>query len=327
MQIILNTYGAALSRTNNQFVLTQGEHKQHIAADAVKSIVVNKGTVVTSDAILLAIEQQIDMLFNNKQGEPQGRIWSVQYGSISNIRKCQLEFIYSPSIVPWAKQLLIEKINNQIAILLAHPQTELPQANVVKHAINSIQDYVSKINKAEAELLQDIAPTLRGWEGQASRKYFEAISSFLPNAYKFAKRTRMPALDVFNAMLNYGYGILYGKVEGALIKAGLDPYLGIFHRDDYNRPALVFDVIERYRHWVDYVMINIAQQEVIDTECIETDTTTGAIYFKAIGKRIIIQAVNDYLAEIVPYKNIERSRATIIEQDAFTLAKTFTNDK
>jgi len=48
-----------------------------------------------------------------------------------------------------------------------------------------------------------------GLEGKAARSYFEAISSIMPERYRFAGRSRNPARDEFNALLNYGYGVLY----------------------------------------------------------------------------------------------------------------------
>jgi CRISPR-associated protein Cas1 len=126
---------------------------------------------------------------------------------------------------------------------------------------------------------------------------------------------------MFNSLLNYGYGMLYGKVEGALIKAGIDPYVGIFHRDDYNRPALVFDVIERYRVWVDYVVIQLCRQDAMSEECFRQEG--DAMLLEGLGKRILIQSVNDYLAEVVRLRGLERSRAQHLQLDAHRLATFF----
>jgi CRISPR/Cas system-associated endonuclease Cas1 len=40
------------------------------------------------------------------------------------------------------------------------------------------------------------------------KKYFATLSALLPEQYKFKNRNQ-PATDIFNAMLNYAYGILY----------------------------------------------------------------------------------------------------------------------
>jgi CRISPR-associated protein Cas1 len=326
MHLVLNSYGVTLQKENDLFVISTTDGKQSFPPDKVKTISISKAAKVTSDAILLAIRHQVDILFVNDQGHPEGRVWSVQYGSISNIRRSQLDFLYSAEVIPWVKNLLTEKLNNQVAMLLAlQPENpnELPAYNLVRFAINSIEDHKRKIEKCKGEALSDIAPSLRGWEGAAGRKYFDTISELLPAAYRFENRNRQPATDMFNSMLNYAYGMLYGKVEGALIKAGIDPYAGIFHRDDYNRPALVFDIIERYRLWMDYVVVQLCRQQAVPPDCFETDTATGACKLEALGKRILIQAVNDYLAEIINIDGSERSRQTHIELQQQQLAQFF----
>jgi CRISPR-associated protein Cas1 len=326
MHLVLNSYGATLQKENDLFVVSTADGSQSFPPDKVKSISISKAARITSDAVLLAIRHEVDILFVNDQGMPQGRIWSVQYGSISDIRRAQLDFLYSPSVIPWVKNLLIEKLNNQVALLLSlQPEdpNELPAYNLVRFAINSIEDHKSKISKCEAENLSDIAASLRGWEGAAGRKYFSTISALMPEAYRFENRNRQPATDMFNSMLNYSYGILYGKVEGALIKAGIDPYAGIFHRDDYNRPALVYDIMERYRMWMDYVVVQLCRQQAIPPDCFETEKESGACKLEALGKRILIQAVNDYLAEIIDIDGTERSRITHIELQQQQLAQLF----
>ncbi|MFN4286613.1 MAG: CRISPR-associated endonuclease Cas1 [Lacibacter sp.] len=324
MHLILNSYGALLQKENDLFVVSTPEGRQSFPPDKVKSISIAKAARITSDAVLLAIRHQIDLLFVNDHGQPEGRVWSVQYGSISNIRRAQLDFLYSPAVVPWVKNLLHQKINNQIALLLAlQPEdaAQQPAYNQVRFAINALEEYKRRIAQATAETLSDIAPSLRGWEGAAGRKYFATLSALLPDAYRFETRTRMPATDPFNSMLNYAYGILYGKVEGALIKAGLDPYAGIFHRDEYNRPALVYDVMEQYRMWMEYVVVQLCLQQALTADCFVTNPTTGAVLLEAYGKRILIQAVNDYLAEIIELDGLERSRLTHIELQQQALAQ------
>lgn len=330
MHLILNSFGATLQKENDLFVVTTPDGSQRFPPDKVKSISISRAARLTSDAVLLAIRHQVDILFVNEQGMPQGRVWSVQYGSISDIRRAQLDFLYSPAVIPWVKGLLVEKLNNQVALLLMlQPENpgQLPEYNLVRFAINGIEDHKAKIQKSEGEALSDLAPSLRGWEGAASRKYFTTISALMPAVYRFENRNRQPATDMFNSMLNYSYGILYGKVEGALIKAGIDPYAGIFHRDEYNRPALVYDVIERYRMWMDYVVVQLCRQQAIPPDCFVTDVQTGACKLEALGKRILIQAVNDYLAEIIEIDGTDRSRMTHIELQQQQLAQFFLKNK
>jgi len=325
MHIVINSYGATLQKENNLFVITSPDGKQTFPPDIVKSISISKAARITSDAILLAIKNQVDILFVNDMGMPEGRVWSVQYGSISNIRKAQLDFLYSTKALTWVKELISHKIDCQVALLLAlQPDSkQLRQYNLFKSAINSMEDYKRKIDQVAAGYVSDVAPSIRGWEGAAGKKYFACIALLMPESFAFENRDRQPACDRFNAMLNYAYGMLYGKVEGALIKAGIDPYVGIFHRDEYNRPALVFDVIENYRAWMDYVVITLCIAEAIPVDAFDTNQITGAVLLGPLAKRILIQSVNDYLGEIIQLAGKPMSRLSHLEADAFKLAKTF----
>lgn len=322
MELVLNTFGTSLQVEDGLFLVVSKDGKQTVDPSTVKSILINRGAKISSDAALLAIANEIDVLFVDATGKPGGRLWSIKYESISEIRRAQLEFLYSPKAVKWIKNLLRTKIDNQIGLLFSLDAEHEDQRVALEQCVNRLRDYQTKIEGVDAPYVNDIAPSLRGWEGAASRAYFATLNLFLPPEYQFKERSQHPATDVFNCLLNYAYGILYGKVEGALIKAGIDPYAGIFHRDDYNRPALVFDVIELYRIWADYVVFSLCCQKVIDQECFSIKDD-GSYWLENMGKRILIQSMNDYLDEIIYIKGIARSRLNHIELQAHSLAQTF----
>jgi CRISPR-associated endonuclease Cas1 len=55
-----------------------------------------------------------------------------------------------------------------------------------------------------------------------------------------------------NALLNYLYAVLEGEMTIALLAAGLDPGIGMFHVDVEGRSSLALDAIEAVRPYVDY---------------------------------------------------------------------------
>ncbi|MEY8688152.1 CRISPR-associated endonuclease Cas1 [Bacteroides sp. AN502(2024)] len=322
MELILNTFGVSLNRDNEGFVITHKEGRQRIPADGIRTIQISRGAQITSDAVLLAIEHEIEILFVDKAGKPIGRIWSPKYGSISTIRKGQLNFTFSKDSLSWIKDIICRKIENQQALLLMM-RTEDSVANRKREkSLSRLEDYRTKITSISGEIVSDVSSQLRGWEGVASKIYFETLNDYIPDEYHFKCRSQHPAMDVVNAFLNYGYGMLYGKIEGALIKAGIDPYIGILHRDDYNRPVLVYDVIEIYRIWVDYVVYSLIVQRVVTDEyySIRED---GSYWLEGLGRRVLIQSLNDYLDEVVTVKGVSRSRLTQIQLYAQDLAQMF----
>ena len=322
MELVLNTFGASLSRDNEGFVITFKDGKQRIPAIGISSIQISRGAQITSDAVMLAIEREIEVVFTDKSGKPMGRIWSPQYGSISTIRKGQVNFSFSHDAVSWIKEVVLQKIENQQAMLMMMLSDDASLKNTVSKAVYKLEDYCRKIQGLDGDIVSDISPTLRGWEGQAARIYFEALNVFLPDHLQFNARSQHPAVDPVNAMLNYGYGLLYGKIEGALIKAGIDPYVGIMHRDNYNRPVLVYDVIEKYRIWIDYVVYTLAAQNVITDEYYSM-SADGSCWLESLGRRVLIQSVNDYLDDTIEYRGEQRKRSTIINEYAKGLAQKF----
>lgn len=322
MELILNTYGTSLNRDNDGFVISNSEGRQRIPAEGIKTIQIGKGAQITSDAVMLAIEREIEILFVDKSGQIFGRIWSPKYGSVSTIRKGQLNFSLSHEALDWIKEVLRQKIENQQALLLMMESDDMVVHNKVSTAIRRMEDYRTKIAGIDGEVVSDVSATLRGWEGVASKIYFEALNLFLPEKYRFDARSQHPAMDITNAFLNYGYGMLYGKIEGALIKAGIDPYIGVLHRDDYNRPVLVYDVIELYRVWIDYVVFTLIMQDTVTDEYYSVKSD-GSYWLEALGRRVLIQSVNDYMDEIVEMGGQSRTRRHQIFLYAQKLAQQF----
>ena len=76
-----------------------------------------------------------------------------------------------------------------------------------------------------------------GTEGTAGRLYWEGVKEIISHRVEFLGREHRGAQDAVNSLLNYGYGILYSQVWGAVLNAGLEPFAGFLHVDrPGNRP-------------------------------------------------------------------------------------------
>ena len=110
----------------------------------------------------MAIEKEIEILFLDNTGNPVGRVWSHKYGSVSTIRKGQLNFTFSSEAVEWIKSIVRSKIENQQALLLTFnpPNSEIEK--IVAKSISRLEDYRTKIATLEGQVVPDVAPQLRG---------------------------------------------------------------------------------------------------------------------------------------------------------------------
>lgn len=320
MELVLNTFGTSLGCDNDAFIVRNSNGSKRIPTDGITSIMVNRGVSLSSDVIMMAVDKQIQIHFMDRKGMPKGLVWSYKYGSISTIRKSQLEFCDSHEGLKWIKGIIGRKLDNAQALLYMVDTLSTVIKRRFDNAIAKLDSYKQRLTGIDGESVRDVASELRGVEGVASRLYFTTLNMALPEEYRFEERTQHPALDVTNALLNYGYGMMYGKVESALIRAGLDPYLGVLHRNEYNRPALAFDMIEVFRVWVDYVVYTLLAQRAVSEDYYSVGDN-GAHWLEPMGRRVIIQSINDYLDEIVESPHGNRSRESLIFLECQSLAQ------
>lgn len=311
MQLVIDKYGTELGVRDGMFHVRIEEESRVIPAGKIESILFTRAGSITTEAINLAIERGVEIIFIDRAGVPYARLWSNKFGSITTIRRRQLEFSRSAAAVGWIKKLIIRKLENQQSLLFSLLKADGSNNELINKTTERIESFRKKIRNVRGYSVQEIASSVRGWEGSASRWYFQCLSVNLPSQYRFESRSQNPAFDMFNSMLNYSYGILYHRVEGSLIKAGIDPYIGILHRDEYNRPVFTYDFIENFRIWADFVVVNLCIQEVMFREFFIIENSS--YFLDTPGKRILINSFNDYFAEVINYNKLERSRNTHIE--------------
>ena len=68
------------------------------------------------------------------------------------------------------------------------------------------------------------------------------------------------AINPFQSVLNYAYGILEAQVLSAINAVGLDPSCGCLHLDKVGRNSLVYDLMEPHRAQVDYLVFSLFEK-------------------------------------------------------------------
>lgn len=253
MQLFVNTRGSVVKKQGDRFVIAAKRSQHEFSAKKLSSIVIATAVSVTSDAVLLASENNVEIVFLNSSGDPTSRIWQTRMGSTASIRIAQLKASLDATGLEISREWILAKVRNQIAFLQELKERRPASQQQLSQRIGQLTDNQSRIECVQigAEISEqehiDLRASIRGFEGTSGRIYFGALSDLMPAKYQFPARSRRSATDPFNAMLNYSYGVLYSHVEKALILAGVDPFIGFFHANRYGQPSLVFDMIEPFR--------------------------------------------------------------------------------
>lgn len=250
MEIYLQTYGSRLRVKDGIYEVTvpdlsgANQHvKEQIPPHELARIMLQPGTSVSADALLLALEAQTDILILDKYGNPQGRLWSNKPSAAIQTWKKQLAISLSPQAIKFAREWIAEKLRHRLKFLQELKSyryddkfalLEKAEKGIAEQLHNLLHVPIGTDTKAATD-------RIRGHEGTAGRIYYQTLSQLLPKEYQFQGRSKRPAQDLFNAFLNYGLGILYRFVEKALHIAGINPYIGFMHHDGYKDQSMVFD--------------------------------------------------------------------------------------
>lgn len=325
-EITVNTYGAYLHVKDNMFQVRikdaeapNGVRTVDRAAQKVRTIIMSEGTMLSSAAVKLALIHNIDIVFVENDGFPIGRVWHSKLGSTTKIRKRQLEISLNTEGVRWVKSWITQKVENQMDFIKDLKKHRAQHADFLNDKIQKLQALIVSIQALDGQSVSEIADILRGLEGTAGRLFFETLSYVLPKEHQFAGRSSRPAKDAFNAFLNYAYGFLYRRTEKALMMAGIDPYVGFMHRDDYNQKSMVFDFIEPYRAWADEAIFKLFSAKKVNKTHLEE--LANGIGLSKEGKALIAEHFTNFLDnDAIRHKNRNEKRGNIIQLEAHSFA-------
>jgi len=319
--VVVNKFGSKVSKKGDCLEIKSGNETREICVLAVTDLILSTHCLISTDVLELCAKNDIRIQFLSGHGTPFCEINSFEGGESPIIKRKQLALSTNVAGVDIIRNLLVKKLENRMKQLKELSKNRPAKSReTIKIALLELGTYVSKIALVTGNNVADIRDCLQGYEGSAGRVYFKTISDLLPNEYRFSGRSYMPAKDMYNAMLNYAYGILYGSMKSDCYLARLDPYIGIMHADIYNKPTLVYDLVEAYRYYPEKVVFSLfSKRRVKDDFFIKKD---NGFWFAEEGKKLLIA---DYYKEML--KPVKENRKTItvrekIKHDIVKIAKT-----
>ena len=126
MQLVINTPGTFVTQKDECFRLKQQEKVFDISPLKVESILISSQAMISSQAVVLALEHNIDIVFLDKYGDPVGRIWFSKMGSTALVRRRQIDSMDGPLGLQLVRDMVSQKLENQVNFLkkLMHARPE-----------------------------------------------------------------------------------------------------------------------------------------------------------------------------------------------------------
>ena len=293
MILEVSTHGSTIKRDHDSFVIRTKDGTTDIPAEKVDSIIVTANALVSTPAMKLAMEKQIQMVFAGWSGKPFGRVWASSPGRAASLRRWQYLNQDTPAGARISWDIVTRKIGAQrrfLAELKSNRERRIPE---LEEAISAIDGTLLRLRHERAASKD----RLRGMEGWSARLYFAALSSVLPERWQFKERSQHSARDGFNAALNYAYGMEYAAVEKIIILCGLDPSAGFYHVDAYGKPTLSYDIIEVVRAAADRIEVPLFTKKEAADDWFEAQED-GSVFLTKNGRASVMSKYAGHARQI-----------------------------
>lgn len=295
--LFLTQHGSVLGKQQERFsVQRDGEEAKIIPAVHVDQIIVLGNVQITTQVMRFCLERRTPIYLLNGRGRYYGAIDSFQ---TEPVKLHKQQFLLSDDenfCLELAREIIRCKISNSLLILRRHARYR--RVFALNQAITELKQMLSSL--VSAQTLDQV----RGYEGFAARQYFQAMGVLIDSEWKFGKRVKRPATDPINALLSFGYTLLFYNVLSLLRLQGLNPHVGFLHPIRMGHPALVSDMVEEFRAViVDAVVLNLVVNQRISLKDFTIASDDSACQINRATRRRFIEALEKKMNSAITHPN------------------------
>lgn len=252
-QLIISGFGVFLGKVGERLTVKVGKKViyEFPFFRLSEVSVTSRGVTLSSDLLMELCQRGIQINFLHGSGKPYAKITSPMLSATVEARREQIAALEDERGARFAVLVVVNKIANQAKLLRYFGKYLKTSDHSAFHMVESIardlNQLAQKAGRIRGERTAEVRGELMGVEGSSGRLYWQGIQIVVCKRVEFFGRVRRGATDRVNALLNYGYGILYSQVWGAVVTAGLEPFVGFLHVDRPGKPSLVLDLVEEFR--------------------------------------------------------------------------------
>ena len=238
--IYLTDNGIQLKRRSNRIVMKkEGKILEEIPVLDMKRIVIFGNNQLSTELMHFLADKGVEVAFLSYWGKFKFRIVPENTRNIY-LRMAQHDLYRDRDFRASLSRTVVKaKLGNQRSLLIRY-QRNRPEVDL-QVSVAALKDYIDKADQA------DSVERLMGMEGIGSKVYFESYGKLLSGGFDFKGREYYPPPDPVNALLSFGYMLLFNEMLSLLEAFGLDVYLGFLHSVRPGRASLASDMMEDLR--------------------------------------------------------------------------------
>lgn len=286
--------GAKVSVKGGHFIVEcKDGSERFVPKETLESMMIFGNVYLTVPCIKECMERGISVSMFSTTGKYFGRIESTSHINAKRLKQQAYLSDKEEMRIQFSKKIILNKIHNQRVLLNRYQRSTGKDIHEQVQAMKIHEKKISQCNSIEQVM---------GYEGNAARQYFLALSKMVKEDFKFSGRNKRPPKDAFNSMISLGYTILMYEIMGEIENRGISPYVGFMHKDIERHPTLASDLLEEWRAViVDATVMSIIQGNEISISEFEKDEETGAMIISKKGVNIFIKKLEKKLQSNMNY--------------------------
>ncbi len=289
--LYLSQQGCYLSLKQETLIVKQGDRVlQEVQLPLLEQVLVFGKSQITTQVIRACLWRNIPIAYLSRMGYCYGRIIAIERG-YRQLSRYQRELTGLERLVV-AQAIVQNKLLNS-RVLLLRQQRRYAHLNV-DTAVQMLE-YLAKQVRDTAEV-----DRLLGLEGAGAAQYFQAFGECLRHPdFTFAGRSRRPPGNPVNALLSFGYQVLWNHLLSLIELQDLDPYSGCLHQGSYRHAALVSDLLEEFRApLIDSLVLQLVNKHQVDATA-DFEYRDGGCFLNESGRRKWLQAFLNRMEESI----------------------------
>lgn len=296
-----------LKRKDNSLAL-EGKNNvvDYIPVEQVDMIICFSEITLNKRVLSLLNQYQIGILFYNFYGNYIGRFVPKEYKDGKVLVNQVHAYEDRETRLYIAQTILIGSIKNMLS-LAKYYHKKGKHLDFVIHDLDNCLVEIKEASSVEELLLI---------EAKSKQFYYSIFDVVLENEeFSFVKRTKNPPENEVNAMLSYGYAILYGMILAILDRSSLYPQISFIHSLSKNCDSLQFDLADVFKPvLVDRLVLRLIRKNQIRKSYFEFKED-GSCYMTKEGIKIFVGEFDALMQSTIEYNSRRYSYRSILAKE------------
>lgn len=247
--LLVSGFGAHIKSTQKKLIIQKKNTAEEYPLESIKNLLVIGGHTISTSAILNLVKNGAFITFFEPDCTPVGIIRPFGDTSDQEIHKLQ-------QVVPRHRYAIILAQSSTKSRLFAIQRVQEDQKT---HLFYEGEQEFLHTSQEELQYLIKL-DEIRRLHRLTRDMYYEIMARNISADFGFRRRTIRPQSDPVNAMLSFGYAMLFGNCCVSVIGARLDPDIGLMHQ---GKASLVQDLIEPLKaEMIDRIVFQIARESL-----------------------------------------------------------------